>query len=95
MLVCGEGVLCNRGHCRCFFHVEVHLDLLALSGYRVPPHRACSSGTSSQTQSCNPDCASAISSIDNAALSLMKKGFEVSPGRLRALAAPCTSGKLV
>jgi hypothetical protein len=86
----------QEGHCRCFIDALVDLDLLALSVHHVPPRRACSTGTSSQPKTCgNQECSSAISSINDAALSLMKTGFTVSPRRLRALAAPCTSSKLV
>jgi hypothetical protein len=86
----------QEGHCRCFIDAWVDLDLLALSVHHVPPHSACDSGTSSQPKSCgNQECESAISSINDAALSLMKTGFTVSPRRLHALAAPCTCSKLV
>jgi hypothetical protein len=88
----------QEGHCRCFINVGVDLDLLALSVHYVPPHshRACSSGTWNGTafvpKSCgNPECASAISSINDTALSLMKTGFTVCLRRV--LAAPCTRSK--
>jgi hypothetical protein len=57
---------------------------LTCSVYHIPPHRACP-GAQSPATCGNAACAAAISSIDDATLSLMKTGFTVSPGPRRVL----------
>jgi hypothetical protein len=59
---------------------------LTCSVYHIPPRRACSGGLSTCG---NAACAAAISSIDDAALSLMKTGFTVSPRPRRVKAVVC------
>jgi hypothetical protein len=49
---------------------------LTCSLYHFPPRRVCTGGPSTCG---NAACAAAISSIDDATLSLMKAGFTVSP----------------
>ena len=60
---------------------------LTCSLYHIPPRRACPNtmGQNSSSTCGNAACAAAISSIDDATLSLMKTGFTVSPGPRRVL----------
>jgi hypothetical protein len=66
------------------------------SVYHIPPRSGvglCAGGFDNAPESrstcCNAACAAAISSIDDATLSMMKIGFAVSPRPRRMLAVAC------
>ena len=94
---CHAGIGCANGRARCWVLVDPSWTLRTCSVYHIPPRRACpdTEGQYSPSTCGNAACAAAISSFDDATLSLMKTGFTVSPRPRRVPAVVCSRSKRV